>query len=371
MLNIPSYVEDPSYRYKMPRLQTRIEGRGNGIKTALPNMFDVARYLRVPVEFPTKYFGCELGAQSMISEDRAIVNGAHTQETMQEQLDRFIDKYVLCPKCKLPEITMEITKKKFIEAKCAACGWAGPLDNVHKVATFITNHADLLKNPKTANTQDITQDASVKARKKDATAVKPAKTKKDVAPVVEDGQPDASVPVESLTVEANFDLIKTELIEPLAALMPKLSAAELAGEMKKRQQALQQAHALACTTTVRLFVSLSLFFNAEITGKSLQDKMADLRRVVAKSTTEETLRAFELFFWKSPEISMRDYPMILKALFDADWVSEKSLLKRYDASKRSSADADSLPGFDQAKKRAAPFVDWLKNASSDEEEDDD
>jgi hypothetical protein len=95
------------------------------------------------------------------------------------------------------------------------------------------------------------------------------------------------------------------------------------------------------------------------------DRLSEIRKLVPKSTTEETCRAFELFFWKFPEISSRDYPMILKALFDHDWISEKSLLKRYDSSKASS----SQPGFTDAKKRAVPFIDWLKNAEEDSDSD--
>jgi hypothetical protein len=99
-----------------------------------------------------------------------------------------------------------------------------------------------------------------------------------------------------------------------------------------------------------------------LTGATVGAMLADLRKLVPKSTTEETLRAFELYFWKFPEISMRDYPMILKALFDEDWVSEKSLLKRYDGKNSSRV------GFDEAKKKAQPFVNWLKE---EEESDDD
>lgn len=47
----------------MPKLTRNIEGRGNGIKTLIPNMSDIAKALSRPPSYPTKYFGCELGAQ--------------------------------------------------------------------------------------------------------------------------------------------------------------------------------------------------------------------------------------------------------------------------------------------------------------------
>lgn len=62
MLNIPSYIEDPSYRYKMPRMILKIEGKGNGIKTNVVNMQDVSKALRVPTEYPLKFMGFEYGS---------------------------------------------------------------------------------------------------------------------------------------------------------------------------------------------------------------------------------------------------------------------------------------------------------------------
>lgn len=127
----------------MPLLLTKIEGKGNGIKTVIPNMADVARALSRPPTYPTKFFGCELGAQTSFDEknDRYIVNGAHDATKLRELLDTFIDKFVLCKSCKNPETDLLITKNETIIRDCKACGKRTDIDMRHKLTTFI------LKNP--------------------------------------------------------------------------------------------------------------------------------------------------------------------------------------------------------------------------------
>ena len=48
LINIPSYIEDPTYRYKMPKPFLKIEGKGNGIKTNLLNLHEIAKSLKCP-----------------------------------------------------------------------------------------------------------------------------------------------------------------------------------------------------------------------------------------------------------------------------------------------------------------------------------
>jgi len=57
---------------------------------------------------PTKYFGCELGAQTKSDNknDRYIVNGSHTSDKLQDLLDGFIRKFVLCQECDNPETNL-------------------------------------------------------------------------------------------------------------------------------------------------------------------------------------------------------------------------------------------------------------------------
>uniref|UniRef100_A0A1D1YDF7 Eukaryotic translation initiation factor 5 n=1 Tax=Anthurium amnicola TaxID=1678845 RepID=A0A1D1YDF7_9ARAE len=135
--------DDAFYRYKMPKMITKIEGRGNGIKTNIVNMVDIAKALARPASYTTKYFGCELGAQSKFDEKTGVslVNGAHDTSKLAGLLENFIKKYVQCYGCGNPETEVIITKTQMITLKCAACGFLSDVDMRDKLTTFI------LKNP--------------------------------------------------------------------------------------------------------------------------------------------------------------------------------------------------------------------------------
>ena len=126
----------------MPVLLTKIEGKGNGIKTVIPNMSDVSRALSRPPTYPTKFFGCELGAQTVLDEknDRYIVNGAHDAARLRELLDGFIDKFVLCKSCKNPETDLVLVKGDCIVRDCKACGERTDVDMRHKLTTYIVKN---------------------------------------------------------------------------------------------------------------------------------------------------------------------------------------------------------------------------------------
>ncbi|KAF7829887.1 putative eukaryotic translation initiation factor 5-1 [Senna tora] len=135
--------DDAFYRYKMPKMTTKIEGRGNGIRTNVVNMVDIAKALARPASYITKYFGCELGAQSKFDEKTgtSLVNGAHETAKLAGLLENFIKKYVQCYGCGNPETEIVFTKTQMITLKCAACGFISDVDMRDKLTTFI------LKNP--------------------------------------------------------------------------------------------------------------------------------------------------------------------------------------------------------------------------------
>lgn len=138
LINVRRDVSDSFYRYKMERLQTKVEGKGNGIKTVITNLTSVALSLDRPGNYVIKFFGFELGAQTNLDpkDDRWIINGAHESAKLQDLLDIFIKKFVLCHKCKNPETRTEI-KDERIFLDCKACGVRSDVDLRHKLSGFI------------------------------------------------------------------------------------------------------------------------------------------------------------------------------------------------------------------------------------------
>ena len=159
-VNIRRDVTDPFYRYKMEKIQSKIEGKGNGIKTVIVNLSSVAQSLARPGAYVIKYFGFELGAQTNTNpaDDRWIINGAHEASKLQDYLDGFINKFVLCKKCKNPE-TDVVIKDGRILLDCKACGQRSEVDLRLKLSGFI------LKNqPKKAKKDKAEKKAARKAK---------------------------------------------------------------------------------------------------------------------------------------------------------------------------------------------------------------
>ena len=183
MLTIPSGINDPSYRYKMPKMQLKNESRLNGVKTNIVNVDDVADALRVPSMAIMKYLSSELGANM---EQSSILKGDHSYAILLKHLDKFIQRYVCCSHCNYPELAMFIEGKD-LKSKCNSCGKSNNHDNMHKAGKALFNHVKQGKGQIVDITQrDKKQDTTIevefeddKKKKKDKKDKKDKKKKKD------------------------------------------------------------------------------------------------------------------------------------------------------------------------------------------------
>ena len=131
-----------------------------------------------------------MGAQTSYTTEeagvaKAIVNGAQTTQAMQNLLKIYIEKFVLCKQCHLPESHYKI-KSDLINYSCKACGAKGPIDMTHKVCNFIlkqhaTAKKEAKKNAEKGDKKEHKKDKKEKEKKekKEKTEESSSSSKKD------------------------------------------------------------------------------------------------------------------------------------------------------------------------------------------------
>uniref|UniRef100_A0A665X261 Eukaryotic translation initiation factor 5 n=1 Tax=Echeneis naucrates TaxID=173247 RepID=A0A665X261_ECHNA len=388
-VNVNRSVSDQFYRYKMPRLIAKVEGKGNGIKTVIVNMVDVAKALNRPPTYPTKFFGCELGAQTQFDtkNDRYIVNGSHEANKLQDMLDGFIRKFVLCTECDNPETDLHVNpKKQTIGTSCKACGYRGMLDTRHKLCTFI------LKNPPESNesgSASVKKEKEKKNRKKDkenGSGSSEAGNHDIDAPKAVDGDDDDEDWAEETTEEAqrrrmeeisdhakNLTLSE-DLEKPLEErvnlfynfVKQKKESGTIDGAEK---EILAEAERLDVKAMGPLILS-ELLFNENIRDQIKKYKRHFLR---TRCRQKYLLGGFECLVKLHQVQLLPRVPIILKDLYDADLLEEDVI---FAWAEKVSKKYVSKELAKEIHAKAAPFVKWLKEAEeesegSEEEEEDD
>ncbi|KAF3970320.1 hypothetical protein ACB098_01G181900 [Castanea mollissima] len=403
--------DDAFYRYKMPKMITKIEGRGNGIKTNVVNMVDIAKALARPASYTTKYFGCELGAQSKFDEKTgtSLVNGAHDTPKLAGLLENFIKKYVQCYGCGNPETEILITKTQMLQLKCAACGFVSDVDMRDKLTTFILkNPPEQKKGSKDKKAMRRAEKERLKegeaadeemkkikkeSKKKGTTSSKDGTTKASSSKKKASGSDeDRTSPTHSQIDEkeeadededddiqwqtdTSLEAAKQRIQEQLSAVtadMVMLSTEETEKKPKAANRASESAengNSVAHKTLAdeekmnalieAIFVGVEKGFDKEVVKK---------KSLLAASSTQDEesqlllLRALEKFWGKSKTNALKEVALVLKALYDADVLEEEYTVQWYQEGLKG-GNKDS-----QIWKNARPFIDWLQSAESETEE---
>eukprot|EP00475_Leptophrys_vorax_P028945 TRINITY_DN421_c0_g1_i1.p1 TRINITY_DN421_c0_g1~~TRINITY_DN421_c0_g1_i1.p1 ORF type:complete len:414 (-),score=147.24 TRINITY_DN421_c0_g1_i1:62-1303(-) len=397
-VNIGGSNDDASYRYKMPRLVTKIEGRGNGIKTVIVNMSDIAKALHIDPAYPTKFFGVELGAQSKYDKanDKSVVNGAHNQKDLANLLNKFIEIFILCPNCHLPEITMSV--KKVIKVDCAACGHNDVLRTDHKLSTYI------LKNPPVASAKMKRVKENVKSREADE-AVTEAKLKEKVATKVKKTKKADNEDDVVWFTDTSAEAQKARQAEEMAAMgisgtvedriQNIMESGESTGNallderaMKESLRELIEEKATSVAEIVSEFRRIQLARNLpesekyslllEVVLDATKPKeivlqietRAELLKEFAGSVEKDRLLigAVEKFIGLDHKESLFSRTLLVfQALYDQEILAEESILAWHDAPADSSFRVDEATAT-AIREKVDKFVVWLREADEDGEE---
>jgi translation initiation factor 5 len=97
-------------------------------------------------------------------------------------MDKFIEKYVCCPKCKLPEMYLTVNGDK-INGKCDSCPFVGELDNKHRLASFIIKNPPIYKSQATKVAKIEAERISTNTTNTEKKEIKKEESVEDVAVV--------------------------------------------------------------------------------------------------------------------------------------------------------------------------------------------
>jgi len=387
-ININRNVTDMFYRYKMPKVIVKVEGKGNGIKTRIVNMSDIAKALDRPPSYPTKYFGCELGAQTTIDHktDKYIVNGSHTADKMQDILDGFIQKFVLCPKCENPETTLTVHKQS-ISQRCMACGERGVLKVVHRLTQFI------YKNPPNMgaveNGKKERRNKGKKGGKKDSDSEEEKANNNEsiIAQNYQDadrnGDQDSPPPVvddfgdeEEWAEEAQDE---TQIEQQLSSLTVSSNTSEKSHEEKlemfynfvenKKQGgkvAGQHKELFVEAEKLDIVDKAPYVLTEVLLGENILKELPSYRNIFLRfchknpRAQKNLLQALEMLICQRfAETLLPKTAHILKGLYDLDIVEETILIDWQDKSSKKRLGKEMSQ---QIHNKAAPFIKWLKEA---------
>jgi translation initiation factor 5 len=160
---------DPFYRYQMPLLSSEILPKH---QTLLHNLPEVARALnRESIEI-LKFFSLQTSTRFHSSSPSSsssssvadhprhrsqyILTGRYSSNELQQLLSQYLEIFILCPHCSLPETFYKIkiaaaaagtgTKSTGkVSLACQACGMRSECDRDHKLTSFILKQFQKMK----------------------------------------------------------------------------------------------------------------------------------------------------------------------------------------------------------------------------------
>jgi len=374
----------------MPRLMAKVEGKGNGVKTVIPNMTDIARALGRPPTYCTKFFGCELGAQTQfdLKNDRYIVNGAHDAAKLQDMLDIFIRKFVLCERCDNPETDLKVLAKKgIITASCKACGHSFTVDMRHKLTTF------MIKNPPETSLNDqgtsLTQRKEKRSKRKDDDNneknggdddgmgdIHGEENKEenvewftDVSEkAVEERMKDLSMGVKSLAMDNDMEKSEKEKMDIFHKFV---KAKKEGGKLTQtdEKEILTEAERLEIVNKSTIVLCEVMLDGDKVVAQITENKRLFLRFTNGNQKAQKYLiGGIECLIAAREALLLPKATAIFKAFYDYDVIDEEVILEW---GKKVSKKYVSKELSEKIHEKVKPFITWLKEAEEEESDESD
>ncbi|HDN05698.1 translation initiation factor IF-2 subunit beta [Candidatus Bathyarchaeota archaeon] len=112
-------------RLELPRLAHSVVG----MRTIIHNFKEIADTLNRDPQHLLKFLTREMATAATLQDSRAIFQGKFSRETFQRLLQRYMERFVICPVCKRPD-TKIVKEKRLSFLVCQACGAKSPVQQL-------------------------------------------------------------------------------------------------------------------------------------------------------------------------------------------------------------------------------------------------
>ncbi|MCD1293683.1 translation initiation factor IF-2 subunit beta [Methanocella sp. CWC-04] len=113
---IPEQMEEKK-RFEIPAVKKHTEGK----KTIITNFNDICSTINRDPDAVAKYLLRDIGTAGVRADGRLILNGSFTNDELNGTIKKYVDNYVICKVCNLPDTNI-IKVDRIDMIKCDACG---------------------------------------------------------------------------------------------------------------------------------------------------------------------------------------------------------------------------------------------------------
>lgn len=111
-------INDPFYRYQMEKIKFTDQKN----KTVIDNFDKVCHDIKCEPKALVDFYKKRLGVSIIYKDGKILLPSNIDKDKINQYLREFIEIYILCEKCKLPETKM-IKEKNSIILSCDGCGF--------------------------------------------------------------------------------------------------------------------------------------------------------------------------------------------------------------------------------------------------------
>ena len=105
-------------RFEVPKIQGHLEGN----KTILSNFQFITQHIRRNSEHLQKFMLKELATPGIIRSGEFVLGRKISSATINEKIRKYVDTFVICPSCGLPDTDLIRDPKTGTFIRCNGCG---------------------------------------------------------------------------------------------------------------------------------------------------------------------------------------------------------------------------------------------------------